>query len=383
MAIEIITGRAGKPHVNSEDVRAYQAYTAGPGRYVLHGGKCTMTSANNAHIAPGEILVDGTHVRVTGTGEDVQIDNGASSYKRVDIVALHYEVTGSGESIVESVEFTVVKGTPAGSSPEDPDMPTDTSILDGPQETYIPYARILIDGLAPQDPEMLVEQYALPVSIGGTGAGTRTGALDSLLGTVRGTITDDTDWDRLEPGVYYAQAAHKGGNAGIGAINPVTSGSSADGTVIVLPMCRTADDDGDVRFQVFFPSTLPDLQKRPEMVSRTVRVMDDGTFTHAAWCPVAFPRATWGSSVITFNNTNMMNIFNVSDVEDALGLPSGTLSSTASVPKLTVQMWNGDMSAQSMPISPGYSGVEFYVVAPQSFTGKVRVNYFIAIQSDL
>lgn len=170
MSIELITGRAGKPHVDSQDVRAYQAYTAGSGRYVLHGATCSVESANEVSIAPGEILVDGTHVRVMGDGESVTLANGQTGYKRADIIALHYTVTGSGESIVESMEFTVVQGSPSDTDPADPDMPQSGSILDGVTETYIPYARVVIDGLSPQDPIMLVEQYALPIEMGGTGA---------------------------------------------------------------------------------------------------------------------------------------------------------------------------------------------------------------------
>lgn len=190
MSIELITGRAGKPHVDSQDVRAYQAYTAGSGRYVLHGAACSVESANQVSIAPGEILVDGAHVRVTGDGETVTLANGQTGYKRADIVALHYMVTGSGESIVESMEFAVVQGSPSDADPEDPDMPQSGSILDGVTETYIPYARVTIDGLSPQDPVMLVEQYALPSGMGGIPSG---GDLGSFLS--KASATDyDTGW---------------------------------------------------------------------------------------------------------------------------------------------------------------------------------------------
>ena len=158
MSIELITGRYGTPHINSEDVRAYQAYTVGDGRYLLHGGECSMTDANTMHIAAGEVLVDGSHVRIMGDGEDVSIENGAASYKRIDVVALHYTVTGQGEQIIESIGFVVVKGDPVDTEEEPvaPTMPVSTSILDKPDETYIPYAQVLIDGLAPQTPEVVL-----------------------------------------------------------------------------------------------------------------------------------------------------------------------------------------------------------------------------------
>ena len=167
MAIELVTGRAGTPHISSADDRAYNAYTDGSGRYLLHGGGCTMQSANNAHLAPAEFLIDGAHVRITGLGEDVTIDNGASSYKRIDIVALHYSSTGGGDTIVETMALEVVKGTPADSDPAEPDMPSTGSLLDGVTDTYIPLYRIAIDGLTPGTPELMLDKYAGGLPSGG------------------------------------------------------------------------------------------------------------------------------------------------------------------------------------------------------------------------
>lgn len=159
MAIELITGRAGRAHVDSSDVRAFNAYATASGRYVLHGGGATMKSANDLHILPAEILIDGAHVRITGTGEEVTLENGASSYDRIDIVALHYMSVGSDDSRVESVTLEVIKGTPVdtGTGAQDPAMPVPgTSILDGSSEVYVPYVRVKITGLVPGNPEELL-----------------------------------------------------------------------------------------------------------------------------------------------------------------------------------------------------------------------------------
>lgn len=201
MAIELITGRAGRAHVDSSDVRAFNAYVNAGGRYVLHGGGATMESANDLHILPAEILMDGAHVRITGTGEEVTLENGASSYDRIDIVALHYTSVGSDDSRVESVTLEVIKGTPVdtGGEAQDPAMPVPgTSILNGSSEVYVPYIRVKITGLVPGDPEellpgrvqMLRDMIAgltlsdvsgtLPVDKGGTGATTAAGALENL-----------------------------------------------------------------------------------------------------------------------------------------------------------------------------------------------------------
>lgn len=207
MAIELITGRYGRAHIGSEDVRAYQAYTAGSGRYVLHGGGASVQSANNVHINPAEILIDGAHVRITGLGEDVSLENGASSYNRVDIVALHYLMTGSGDTAVESVTLEVVKGTPSELTPSDPEMPASGSILDNVSETYVPYVRVLIQGLTPQTPEVLLPSYMNPADIAGDGDQVNPSLLVNLGGTSADTIFKASP----RPGVYGTLPASKGG----------------------------------------------------------------------------------------------------------------------------------------------------------------------------
>lgn len=174
MAIELITGRAGKAHVGSEDDRAYHAYTNGEGRYILHGGTANIESANSVHVDPTEFLVDGAHVRVTGTGEDVAIENGTASYKRIDVITLHYTRTGGEGNYTESIEFAVIKGANValGSEPHVPNMPTTDTILDGADDVYIPVYSLLIEGLTPKNLKTLLDDYALPVKFGGTGGTT-------------------------------------------------------------------------------------------------------------------------------------------------------------------------------------------------------------------
>lgn len=187
MAIELITGRAGKAHIGSEDDRAYHAYTNGEGRYILSGGTANIKSANNVHINPVEFLVDGAHVRITGAGEDVAIENGVSSYKRIDVIALHYTRTGNEDNYIESVEFAVVKGANVelNSTPLVPSMPKSGTILTGANDVYIPVYSILIDGLTPKNLTMLLEQYALPVKLGGTGKKTLSAFIDSVWNYIK------------------------------------------------------------------------------------------------------------------------------------------------------------------------------------------------------
>lgn len=154
MAIELITGRAGTPHVDSFDVGAFNAATLGEGIYILSGAVATLADANNVNISAGELLCEGRHVRITGTGENLAIDNGTSAYKRNDIVAVKYLRDGDG---IESATLVVIKGTPAVGTPADPEMPTSGKVLENASEAYWPLYRIAIYGLAPQEPERITD----------------------------------------------------------------------------------------------------------------------------------------------------------------------------------------------------------------------------------
>lgn len=242
MAIELITGRYGTAHIGSEDVRAYQAYTAGSGRYVLHGGGASIQSANDVHVNPAEILIDGAHVRITGTGEDVTIDNGASSYKRVDIIALHYKMTGDGDTEVESVTLDVVKGTPADSDPQDPDMPATGSILDNVSETYVPYVRVLIDGLTPQTPTVLLPDYVNPSDPTGDGEQVN----PSLLVNLASSAAADVFQESPRPGVTGTLPVSHGGTGsssrGAALYNLMVSGYvESDFNNYTTPGCYTVN----------------------------------------------------------------------------------------------------------------------------------------------
>ena len=187
MAVELITGRAGTPHVDSSDMRALYAQIVGRVRYLLNDyghGVAEMESNNVCHLLPAELLVDGAHVRVTGDGERVTIDNGVgSTYKRIDIVALHYTSTGAESSAVESVAFEVVKGESVTSteSPEEPAMPSGSAtILDGATDVYIPYVKILINGINPGDPELKLSRINYNLSTAGIQLDLLTGDIDTM-----------------------------------------------------------------------------------------------------------------------------------------------------------------------------------------------------------
>ena len=158
---ELITGRGGTDHVDSEDFGAFNAVTLGDGTYILSGCSMAMKTASKLHIAAGELLMQGRHVRIKGAGEDIDVAVGTTGYNRNDLVALHYKQEGG----IESVSVEVVAGTPTTGAASDPEL-GGGSILNGDAEAYVAIARVPIVGLAPSAPVVLAENLPTLKSLG-------------------------------------------------------------------------------------------------------------------------------------------------------------------------------------------------------------------------
>lgn len=187
---ELITGRGGTDHVDSEDFGAFNAVTLGDGTYILSGCSMAMKTATTLHIAAGELLMQGRHVRIKGAGEDVDVAVGTTGYNRNDIVALHYKHEGG----IESVSVEVVAGTPTTGAASDPEL-GGGSILNGDAEAYAAIARVPIAGLAPSEPVVLV---------GGLKSNSQLAESVSALGD---SVSHDTGWIKVKEidneGSYY------------------------------------------------------------------------------------------------------------------------------------------------------------------------------------
>lgn len=154
MSLEIITGKTGEPHIDSEDIGAYNAYTIGKDSYLLNGLDMSITNVNTLHVGTGEVLFQGRHVRIKGNGEDVAIANGTTGYKRNDILCLKYQKFPQNSDI-ESISLELIKGTPTTGTPADPAITTG-SILNGDTVVYLKLARIVVNGLTPEAPVKLL-----------------------------------------------------------------------------------------------------------------------------------------------------------------------------------------------------------------------------------
>lgn len=158
MTMNLITGKAGAPHITSSDQGAMQAGLVGNGNYLLQGsdGKfpaVTMQSANKALVPVLNLVIEGRYARVT-TAETVTIESGVTGQKRNDLICVKY--TRDSKNI-ETIALAVLKGAATSDTAADPTVPSG-SILNNSGTVWIPIARIPISGITAGTPVMLVKQ---------------------------------------------------------------------------------------------------------------------------------------------------------------------------------------------------------------------------------
>lgn len=157
MAFELITGHAGRNHVDSADMGEAFAGIVGKGRYILDTGKgmaCSMADSNTLTVGTGSMLMDGRIVR-NETPATFKIANGTQGQYRHDLACLRYTLDRSNDSI-ESVEQVVLQGTPATTASEAKDPEYEAGdILAGDLSATVPIARVKLDNLTPTCEAML------------------------------------------------------------------------------------------------------------------------------------------------------------------------------------------------------------------------------------
>lgn len=158
MTMNLITGKAGAPHITSSDQGAMQAGLVGNGNYLLQGGDgkfpaVTMQSANKALVPVLNLVIEGRYARVTAA-ETVTIESGVTGQNRNDLICVKYT---RGSNNIETIALAVLKGTATSGTAADPTVPSG-SILNNSSTVWIPIARIPISGIAAGTPVMLVKQ---------------------------------------------------------------------------------------------------------------------------------------------------------------------------------------------------------------------------------
>ena len=146
MAIELVTGHSGAAHVSGADAGAMHAGICGSDSYVLGAvPSVTMSDANTLVIQPCDLMVEGRHVRLSGTNT-LSIRSGAQTGKRNDLVYVRY--TYDASTGTESAKLGVKEGTTATTA-TDPALDNPSSILDGATIADVAIARVSLDALTP------------------------------------------------------------------------------------------------------------------------------------------------------------------------------------------------------------------------------------------
>ena len=158
MTMNLITGKAGAPHITSSDQGAMQAGLVGNGNYLLQGsdGKfpaVTMQSANKALVPVLNLVIEGRYARVTAA-ETVTIESGVTGRNRNDLICVKYTRDSNN---IETIALAVLKGAATSGTAADPTVPSG-SILNNSGTVWIPIARIPISGITAGTPVMLVKQ---------------------------------------------------------------------------------------------------------------------------------------------------------------------------------------------------------------------------------
>lgn len=158
MTMNLITGKAGAPHITSSDQGAMQAGLVGNGNYLLQGGDgkfpaVTMQSANKALVPVLNLVIEGRYARVTAA-ETVTIESGVTGLNRNDLICVKYTRDSNN---IETIALAVLKGTATSGTAADPTVPSG-SILNNSGTVWIPIARIPISGITAGTPVMLVKQ---------------------------------------------------------------------------------------------------------------------------------------------------------------------------------------------------------------------------------
>jgi hypothetical protein len=146
MAIELVTGHSGAAHVSGADAGAMHAGICGRDSYVLGAvPSVTMSDANTLVIQPCDLMVEGRHVRLSGTNA-LPIRSGAQTGKRNDLVYVRY--TYDSSTGTESAKLGIKEGTTAATA-TDPALDNPSSVLDGATIADVAICRVSLDALTP------------------------------------------------------------------------------------------------------------------------------------------------------------------------------------------------------------------------------------------
>lgn len=146
--MELVTGRAGSPHITSQQDRQKHQGIWGDGAYILATGnqlEPQVQSSNKILIKDGALMFQGALFSVkVGTTDEITINNGNQGMQRKDLVVARYKYKSSQN--IESAEWVVIQGTPSARNPVVPSS-TSGDIQEGDSTVDCPFMVVNLDGI--------------------------------------------------------------------------------------------------------------------------------------------------------------------------------------------------------------------------------------------
>ena len=149
--LHLVTGYAGEPHIKSADDASLMQAIYGNDSVVLDRNNTfsyDVISNNIIRVHDGEALMQGRYIKMdNGNYVDLNIDNGHTGYKRIDVIAIEY--SRDEETNVEEANLVVVKGPET--QEEEATVPEliDGDTVDGSASTnQMALYHVKIDGLS-------------------------------------------------------------------------------------------------------------------------------------------------------------------------------------------------------------------------------------------
>ncbi len=149
--LHLVTGHAGEPHVKAKDDASLMQAIYGGDSVVLDRNNafaCDVISNNIIRVYDGEALMQGRYIKMDkGNYVDLNIDNGHTGYRRIDVIAIEY--SKNEETNIEEANLVVVKGSET--QQEEANVPSliEGDTVDGSASTnQMALYHVKIDGLS-------------------------------------------------------------------------------------------------------------------------------------------------------------------------------------------------------------------------------------------
>lgn len=146
--MELVTGRAGSPHITAQQDRQLHQGIWGEEAYILATGNQLdpeVQSSNKILIKDGALMFQGALFSVkVGTTDEITINNGNQGMQRKDLVVARYTYNSAEQK--ESAEWVVIQGEPAASNPVAPES-TSGDIQAGDAVVDCPFMIVNLDGI--------------------------------------------------------------------------------------------------------------------------------------------------------------------------------------------------------------------------------------------